>query len=66
MAHIKPFKAIRPTKETARDIAALPYDVQSVDEARAIVAANPKSFLAIDEPVVNFPKGTDPPSFAAK
>ena len=60
MAHIRPFKAVRPTKEQAGIIAALPYDVQNVDEARRIVAANPLSFLAIDEPVVNFPEGTDP------
>lgn len=60
MATIRPFKAIRPTAATAPVVAALPYDVQSVDEARGIVAENPQSFLAIDEPVVNFPEGTDP------
>ncbi len=60
MASIRPFKATRPLKEQAGTIAALPYDVQNVDEAREIVAANPLSFLAIDEPVVNFPQGTDP------
>lgn len=60
MTHIRPFKAIRPTADAAPAIAALPYDVQNVEEARRIVAANPQSFLAIDEPVVNFPEGTDP------
>ena len=60
MTTIRPFKAVMPIKELAGTIAALPYDVQSVDEARKIVAANPLSFLAIDEPVVNFPHGTDP------
>ena len=60
MPTIRPFKAVRPTAETAPSIAALPYDVQNVEEAREIVAANPQSFLAIDEPVVNFPEGTDP------
>lgn len=60
MPTIRPFRAVRPTAETAPIIAALPYDVQNVDEAREIVAANPQSFLAIDEPVVNFPEGTDP------
>ena len=48
------------TAESAPYVAALPYDVQNVAEAREIVAANPRSFLAIDEPVVNFPAGTDP------
>jgi uncharacterized protein (DUF1015 family) len=51
---------VRATREMASTIAALPYDVQNVEEARRIVADNPKSFLAIDEPVVNFPTGTDP------
>lgn len=60
MATVKPFKAVRATHEAAPHVAALPYDVQSVAEAREIVAANPRSFLAIDEPVVNFPEGTDP------
>lgn len=60
MTEIKPFRAIRPVPQKAKAVAALPYDVQSVEEARAIVQANPDSFLAIDEPVVNFPAGTDP------
>ena len=60
MTTIRPFKAVRPVREQAGTIAALPYDVQNVEEARKIVADNPLSFLAIDEPVVNFPKGTDP------
>ncbi|MGI6220826.1 MAG: DUF1015 domain-containing protein [Coriobacteriales bacterium] len=59
MPQVKPFGALRPTFEAAPVVAALPYDVQDVDESRVIVAANPQSFLAIDEPVVNFPEGTD-------
>jgi len=60
---IKPFAALRPVKERAADIAALPYDVQSTEEARVIVGENPLSFLCIDEPVVNFPEGSDPYAF---
>jgi len=60
MANVRPFKAVRATAESAPTVAALPYDVQSTAEARKIVAANPQSFLAVDEPVVNFPEGTDP------
>ena len=60
MTTIRPFKALRPTTELAGTIAALPYDVQSTAEARVIVANNRLSFLAIDEPAVNFPRGTDP------
>ena len=60
---IKPFAALRPVEERAQAIAALPYDVQSTEEARQIVADNPLSFLIIDEPVVNFPEGSDPYAF---
>ena len=60
MTTIRPFKALRPTTELAGTIAALPYDVQSTAEARVIVANNKLSFLAIDEPAVNFPRGMDP------
>lgn len=48
MATIKPFKAIRPTKETAKDIAALPYDVYNRKEAKEEIQDKPLSFLRID------------------
>ncbi len=50
MAIIKPFKAIRPRKELAAKVAALPYDVVSRAEAKEIIKQNPKSFLSIDRP----------------
>lgn len=56
MAVIKPFKAIRPAKEYADKIAALPYDVYNSEEARKIVEANPLSFLAIDRAETAFPR----------
>ena len=33
---VRPFKAIRPSKEKANQVAALPYDVMNTDEARII------------------------------
>ncbi len=60
MAIVKPFKAIRPTKERAAEIAALPYDVYTTSEAREIVERHPRSFLRIDRAEVNFPEGQDP------
>jgi uncharacterized protein (DUF1015 family) len=54
MANIKPFKGIRPSKERAAKIAALPYDVYNREEAKAVVSANPESFLAIDRAETNF------------
>ena len=60
MAVIKPFKGIRPSKGLENQIAALPYDVYSSDEARVVVAKNPLSFLNIDRAETQFPKGTNP------
>ena len=36
MATVKPFKGIRPVKELASKIAALPYDVMNSEEARLL------------------------------
>ena len=59
MAIIRPFKAIRPTKELAERIAALPYDVMNSDEAREMVKDNPYSFLHVDKAEVDLPKEMD-------
>lgn len=48
MAVIKPFCAIRPSREKADKIAALPYDVYNRKEAKEAVLKNPESFLKID------------------
>ncbi len=60
MALIKPFKALRPTKEIASKVAALPYDVMNVVEAVGMAAGNPCSFLRISRPEIEFPPETDP------
>ncbi|WP_026504178.1 DUF1015 domain-containing protein [Butyrivibrio sp. NC3005] len=59
MAIVRPFKAYRPSEEYASKVAALPYDVVSSKEARAVVEDNPLSFLSIDRAEVNFTKDTD-------
>lgn len=51
MVKIRTFKAVRPKKEYAKEIASLPYDVYSEEEAREIINKNPKSFLAVDLPI---------------
>ncbi len=48
MARIRPFSAIRPSREKADQIAALPYDVYNRSEAKKEVEKNPESFLKID------------------
>ena len=59
MAKIVPFKAIRPSKEEAAIIAALPYDVYNRKEAYEKVKQQPKSFLAIDRPETQFAEDVD-------
>lgn len=49
MAIVKPFRAIRPVRELASKIAALPYDVMDTAEAREMVKGNPYSFLHVDK-----------------
>lgn len=59
MAVFRPFKALRPTKEYASKVAALPYDVMNSAEAKEMVKGNPYSFLHIDKAEIDLPDGTD-------
>ncbi len=54
MAHVIPFQAIRPAREFADRIAALPYDVYNRKEAKEVVMKNPLSFLKIDRAETQF------------
>ncbi len=58
MAYFKPFKAVRPKKEYADKVAALPYDVMNSAEAKAMVEGNPYSFLHVDKAEIDLPDGT--------
>ena len=57
---IRPFAALRPTVQSAAEVAAPPYDVLTSDEARARAAGKPASFLHISKPEIDLPEGTDP------
>ena len=59
MATLKPFAALRPEPALAAQICELPYDVMSSDEARAMAAGNPLSFLHVSKPEIDLPAGTD-------
>ncbi|MCD8046090.1 MAG: DUF1015 family protein [Clostridiales bacterium] len=59
MADIKPFAAIRPCREKAPRIAALPYDVYNREEAKAEVLREPESFLRIDRAETQFEDSMD-------
>ena len=58
MAIIRPFNALRPAAEHAAEVAAVPYDVVNTEEARALVAGNPFSFLHVSRPEIDLPDGT--------
>lgn len=60
MAIVHPFRALRPQPARVADVAAVPYDVVSRDEARALVANNPYSLLHVTRPDVDLPDDTPP------
>ena len=64
MASIYPFAALRPVPTVAAAVAAVPYDVVSTEEARALAQGNPLSFLHVSRAEVDLPPGTDPYSDA--
>ena len=59
MATIRPFPALRPQPPLAAKICELPYDVMSSEEARALAAGNPLSFLHVSKPEIDLPPGTN-------
>ena len=60
MATIKPFKALRPTKEIAPTVASVPYDVVNREEAKALAGANKLSFLHITRSEIDLPDDVSP------
>lgn len=59
MIKVKPFAALRPTKEYVKECAALPYDVMSSTEAREEVKGKPYSFLHIDKAEIDLDPSVD-------
>ena len=60
MSLIRPFRALRVNPFAASQVAAPPYDTLSTQEAREMAHGNAQSFLRIDKPEIEFPKGFDP------
>ncbi len=58
MSVFRPFSAVRPKKEYAADVAALPYDVMNSEEAREKVKGKPYSFIHVDKAEVDLPVDT--------
>ena len=60
MADLVPFAALRPIASSAARVAAVPYDVVTTDEARALASIEPLSFLHVSRAEVDLPSGTAP------
>jgi uncharacterized protein (DUF1015 family) len=59
MALLSPFHALRPTPATAARVAAVPYDVVTTEEARAL-AGDPLSFLHVSRAEIDLPPSVPP------
>jgi len=54
MADIRPFRGYTPSPELASQVAALPYDVMSSEEARVMAKGNPYSFLHVSKSEIDY------------
>ncbi|MBL4575274.1 MAG: DUF1015 domain-containing protein [Opitutaceae bacterium] len=61
---IRAFQGLRPSQKAVKEIASLPYDVVSTEEARALAKDNPLSMLHVVRAEIDLPEGTDPYSDA--
>jgi uncharacterized protein (DUF1015 family) len=59
MSEIRRFRALRPPRAIAAEVASVPYDVIDTTEARALAAGKPRSFLHVIRPEIDLPEGTD-------
>ncbi|MGV3595258.1 MAG: DUF1015 domain-containing protein [Sediminibacterium sp.] len=59
MASIKPFRALRPQPQLAKQVASRPYDVLNSAEAKIEAQGNPSSFLHITKSEIDLPDGID-------
>ncbi len=59
MAVVKPFRGLRPPRSIASDLACLPYDVMSTEEAVKMAQGKECSLLHITRSEIDLPAGTD-------
>jgi uncharacterized protein (DUF1015 family) len=62
MAAVAPFRALRPAPPAASRVAAVPYDVVNADEAQALAAGNPLSFLHVSRAEIDCARDVNPHS----
>ncbi len=60
MTLIKPFRALRPAPELAKQVSCVPYDVVYETEVRAFISENPLSFLRVTRAEAEFPENETP------
>ncbi len=59
MAKIRPFEALRPQPQLAKQVASKPYDVLNSAEAKQEAVGNAYSFLHITKSEIDLPESTD-------
>jgi uncharacterized protein (DUF1015 family) len=59
MATLHPFRAVRPRPENLSEIASVPYDVISTEEARSLAEGKPRSFLHVARPEIDLSPDVD-------
>ena len=67
MAVVVPFRAVRPHRKYAGEVASFPYDVLDREEGRAIIRDNPLNFLRVEKSEIDVPdeiRDDDPRVFA--
>ncbi len=57
---VKAFPALVPAPGLAAELASVPYDVISTEEARVLAEGKPHSFLRVERAELELPAGTDP------
>ncbi len=62
MSVIKPFRALRPQIEKAKQVSCMPYDVIYEQEVREFINEHPLSFLRVTRAEAEFPEGENPSS----
>jgi uncharacterized protein (DUF1015 family) len=60
MSALFPFRALRPDPGVASRVASVPYDVVNTEEALALAAGNPLSFLHVTRSEIDLPAETNP------
>lgn len=60
MSVIKPFRALRPRQDVAKQVSCVPYDIADAEEVRGFLGDNPHSFLRVTRPEAEFAPDANP------